>query len=104
MGELVDDVEHAKLASIMGALLKEVVGPHVVRALGCEPNARSVIQPQAGALGLPRGGLQPLASPDPLDPPVVDQPAELGPKPGDLALAVAALLPGPCDNCRRPPL
>src|SRR5215468_8756288 len=75
MGELVDDVEHAKLPSIMGALLKEVVGPHVVRALGSEPNARSVIQPQAGALGLPRGDLQPLASPDPLDPLVVDQPA-----------------------------
>src|SRR5215468_11468859 len=76
MGELVDDVEHAKLASIMGALLKEVVGPHVVRALGSGPNARSVIQPQAGALGLPRGDLQPLASPDPLDPLVVDQPAD----------------------------
>ena len=75
VGELVDDVEHAKLPSIMGALLKEIVGPHVIRALGSEPNARSVIQPQAGALGLPSGALQPLASPDPFDPLVVDQPA-----------------------------
>ena len=39
MGELVDDVEHTELASIMGALLEEVVGPHVVRALGSETHA-----------------------------------------------------------------
>ena len=30
MGELVDDVEHAVLASIMGAVLDEVVGPDVI--------------------------------------------------------------------------
>ena len=29
MGELVDDVEHAELASIMSAGLDEVVGPDV---------------------------------------------------------------------------
>src|ERR1043166_6033938 len=98
MGELVDDVEHAKLPSIMGALLKEIVGPHVIRALGSEPNARSVIQPQAGALGLPRGNLQPLASPDSLDPLVVDQPADLAQKRGNLAIAVAAIRPGRRDN------
>ena len=45
MGELVDDVEHAELPSIMGALLDEVVGPHVVAMLGSETDARSVIQP-----------------------------------------------------------
>src|SRR5215469_15673768 len=104
MGELVDDVEHAKLPSIMGALLKEVVGPHVVRALGSEPNARSVIQPQAGALGLPRGDLQPLASPDPFAPLVVDEPAGLAQKRGDLAIAVAAILPGQLDDLGRQPL
>src|SRR5262249_55037138 len=83
-------------------LLKEVVGPHVVRALGCEPNARSVIQPQAGALGLPRGGLQPPASPDPLDPLVVDQPADPAQKSRDLAIAAAATPPGPGGNGRQP--
>ena len=42
--------------------------------------------------------LQPLASPDPLDPLVVDQPAGLAQKPGDLAIAVAAILPGQLDD------
>src|SRR5260221_13495444 len=62
MGELVDDVEHAEPASIMGALLDEVVRPHVVAVLGPEPNARSVIQPETAAgrarwrTGRTRGG------------------------------------------------
>jgi hypothetical protein len=88
VGELVDDVEQAELASVMGALLEEVVRPDVVGALGSQPNARSVIQPQACPLGLPDGNLQPLASPDPLDPLVVDQPARPTQKLGDLAIAV----------------
>ena len=40
------------------------------------------------------GTFGPLASPDPLDPLVVDEPASLLQQPGDLAIAVAALLPG----------
>jgi hypothetical protein len=72
MGELVDDVEQADFAPVMGALLEEVVGPDVVGALGPQPEKRSVTQPQASTLGLPGGDFQPLASPDPLDPLVVD--------------------------------
>src|SRR5262249_35560634 len=41
-GELVDDVEQAKFASVMSALLEEVVGPDVVGALGPQPDAGSV--------------------------------------------------------------
>ena len=44
------------------------------------------------------GHLQPLASPDPLDPLVVDEPARLLQQPGDLAIAVAAVLPGKLDG------
>ena len=44
------------------------------------------------------GDLQPLAPPDPLDPLVVDQPARLLQQPGDLAIAIAAVLPGQCDG------
>src|SRR4051812_9825768 len=58
MGELVDDVEQAKFASVMSSLLDEVVGPDVVRALGSQADARTVIQPQAPALGLPGRDLQ----------------------------------------------
>ena len=82
----------------MGALLEEVVRPDVVGALGPQPDARSISQPQTGALGLPGGDFQPLASPDPLDPLVVDQPAGPTQKLGDLAIAVAAVLPGQLDD------
>jgi hypothetical protein len=103
VGELVDDVEQANFASVMGALLEEVVGPNVVGVLGPQPDARSVSQPQAGPLGLPGGDLQPLASPDPLDPLVIDQPAGPTQKLGDLAIAVAAVLPGQFDDVGRQP-
>src|SRR6188472_226986 len=50
------------------------------------------------------GDLQPLAPPDPLDPFVVDQPARLLQQPGDLAIAIAAVLPGQCDGVGGEPL
>ena len=103
VGELVDDVEQANFAPVMGALLEKVVGPDVVGALGPQPDARSVGQPQPAALGLPGGDLQPLASPDPLDPFVVDQPAGSAQQFGDLAIAVAAVLPGQLGNVVRQP-
>ena len=45
VGELVDDIERAKLAPIMSAFLNEVVRPDVIGAFCPKPNARSVIQP-----------------------------------------------------------
>ena len=49
------------------------------------------------------GNLQPLASPDPLDPLVVDQPPRLPEQPGDLAIAVAAIPTGQLDDIGREP-
>src|SRR6059058_847968 len=49
-------------------------------------------------LGCLAGTLQPLASPDPLDPLVVDQPAGPAQQLGDLAVAVSAILPGQLDD------
>jgi hypothetical protein len=72
--------------------------------LGTQPDAESVRQPQPAALGLFVGDLQPLASPDPLDPLVVDDPARLLQQPGDLAIAVAAVLPGKFDDVGGEPL
>jgi hypothetical protein len=46
------------------------------------------------------GDLQPLALPDTLDP-VVDCPARLAQECGDLAIAIAAVLPGKLDNIGR---
>ena len=47
------------------------------------------------------GNPQPLPSPDTLDPLVVDYPARLPQQSGDLAIAVAAVLPGKLDNIGR---
>src|SRR5918998_399959 len=97
--ELVDDVEHAVLPSVMGAVLDEVVGPDMVGALGPQAEAGAVRQPEPPALGLLFGDLQPLAAPDPLHPLVVDHPAGCGSQQlGDLAVAIAAVLARELDD------
>src|SRR4051812_33130581 len=50
--EPVDDVEHAVLPSVVGAVLDEVVGPDMVRVLRPQPQARAVAQPEPALLGL----------------------------------------------------
>ena len=37
--DLVDDIEHSILPSVMGAVLDEVVGPHVIAVLRPQPDA-----------------------------------------------------------------
>jgi hypothetical protein len=98
MAELVEHVEHPILATIVGAVLDKVVGPDMIALLRAQPNARSIGQPEPTALGLLRRDLQPLASPDTLDPLVVNYPTRLTQELGDLAIAVAAVLPGKLDN------
>ncbi len=80
------------------AVLDKVIGPDMIAVLRPQPNARSVGQPEPAALGLLMGNLQPLTLPDTLDPLVVDCPARLAQQRGDLAIAVAAVLPGKLDN------
>src|SRR5918994_2181709 len=64
---------HAEPPSIVRPVLYEVVGPNVITMLGPQPNARSVRQPEPSSFGLLPGHLQPLASPNPLDPIVIDE-------------------------------
>jgi hypothetical protein len=97
VGKLVNDIEHPISASVVGAVLDKVVGPDVIAALRPQPAARSVGQPEPASFGLFIGDLQPLASPDALDPLVVDY-ARLAQQPCDLAIAIAAVLPGKLDN------
>src|SRR5262249_28390532 len=68
MGKLVEHVEHPIPASIVGTVLDKVVGPDVIAVLRPQPDARSVRQPEPAALRLLMGNLEPLASPDTLDP------------------------------------
>src|SRR6266508_2396412 len=98
MAELVEHVEHPILASVVGAVFDKVVGPDMIALLRPQPNARTVGQPEPAALGLLMGNLQPLTLPDTLDPLVVDDPARLAQELGDLAIAIAAVLPGKLDN------
>jgi hypothetical protein len=98
MGELVEHVEHPVLASLVGAVLDKVAEPDMIALLWPQPNARSVGQPEPAALGLLIGNLQPLTLPDTLDPLVVNCPARLAQQRGDLAIAIAAVLPGKLDN------
>jgi len=70
----------------------------MIALLRPQPDARSVGQPEPAALGLLMRDLQPLASPNTLDPLVVDCPARLAQQFGDLAVAIAAVLPGKLDN------
>jgi hypothetical protein len=70
----------------------------VIAVLRPQPDARSVGQPEPASFGLFIGDLQPLASPDALDPLVVDYPARLAQQPRDLAIAVAAVLLGKLDS------
>ncbi len=88
----------------MGVMLDEVIGPHVIAMLRPQADARSVRQPQAAALGLLLGNLQPLPSPDPLDPLVVHKPAGVAQQSRDLAVAVATILPGKLDDVGCQPL
>ena len=104
MGELVDDVEHADLAPVVSAVLDKVVGPDVITVLGPEPDTGAVVEPEATALRLPGWDFQPLASPDPLDPLVVDQPASPTQQLGNLAIAIAAILPGQLNEISGQPL
>ena len=104
MGELVDDVEHADLAAIVDAVLNQVIGPDVIAVLGPEPEAGAVVQPEPATLRLPGRHLQPLASPDPLHPLVIHEPAGPAQQLGDLAIAVAAIEPGQLDDVGGQPL
>ena len=83
----------------MGTILDEVVGPDVIGPLGAQADAGSVSQPEPASFGLPGRNLQPLASPDSLNPLVVDDPAcRRTQQLGDLAIAVAAVLADQLDD------
>ena len=76
----------------------------MIAVLSPEPDTGAVVEPEATALRLPGWDFQPLASPDPLDPLVIDQPASPTQQFGDLAIAVAAILPGQLNEVGDQPL
>ena len=97
-GELIDDIQHAELPAVVGAVLDEVVGPDMVGALGSEPHTGAVIQPETPLPGLLARHFEPLQTPDALDPLDVHRPAGRPQHRRDPAVAVAAILRGERDD------
>ncbi len=75
MGKLVDDVEDAKLLSLMGSVFDKIVGPNMVRVFCPKTDTGPVGEPKPASLWLLLWDFQPLAPPQPLDPLVVHEPA-----------------------------
>ena len=101
VGKLVNDIEHPISSPIVGAILDKVIRPDMIALLWPQSDARSIGQPEPAALGLLAWNLQTFAPPDPFDPLVIDQPARIPQQRRDLAVAVAAVLPGKLDTVRR---
>ena len=101
MAELVNDIEHAEPASLVGTILDKVIGPDVVGIFRPQPHARPIGEPKTASFGLFVRDLQPLPFPDPFDPAVADRPTRLAQEGSDLAIAVAAIAPRQLDHVGR---
>ena len=99
---LIDHGQHPERLPIMRAVGDEVVAPDMPPILRSQPDARSVIQPETAAFGLLLRYLQPLATPDTLDPLGVHSPAFPLQQCGNPAIAIATILRcQPDDVCRQ---
>jgi hypothetical protein len=87
----VDDREHADRSPVMGSCSDKIIRPDMVRPAGPQTDAGSVVEPQSAALGLLAWDLQPLTSPDPLDPLVIYPPALAAQQRSDPPVAVATV-------------
>src|SRR5690606_6510480 len=90
--ELVDDVEHAELAPVMGAILDKVVAPDMIGILRPQSDAGSVVEPEPSFLRLLLWHFEPLLPPDPLHPFAVHLPAGVPQQGCDAPVAIAAVL------------
>ena len=72
----------------------EVIAPDMVGVLGTQPHAGPVVEPQPPSRLLLLWNLQPLTTPDPLDPVLAHLPASPLQQRRDPAIAIAAILAG----------
>jgi hypothetical protein len=73
--ELIDDVQRSVGTPIFCSVMHEVVRPDMVNMPGPETDARSVIEPEPAFPRPLHGNLQPLTTPQALDPLVVSLPS-----------------------------
>ena len=102
-GVLVQDVQRPERPTIVGAVMDEVVGPDVVGPLSPQPDTGFVVEPQTSSLWLLCWYLQPLETPQALDPFVVDLPAGISQQGCDPAIAIAAVLARQLDHVGNEP-
>ena len=95
---LIDQVEDAYTAAIVGSCAHEVVAPYMVRVLGPEPHARSIVEPQPTTWLLLLGNLQPFATPDTLHAVLANPPADSFQQRRDPAIPVTAVLAGKLED------
>src|SRR6185503_5869255 len=95
-GELVNHGEHAKAPPVLGAVLHEVVRPHVIGPFRPQSDARAVVEPEPPALGLLLWYFQPFPPPDAVDPLHAHVPALVEEQAADAPVAIAAI------PCRQP--
>jgi hypothetical protein len=91
---LVDQGQQPQAPSIVCARLDEVVTPYRIGPFGPQPDAASVVQPQSSSWLLLGRNLQSFAPPDALHTISAYIPSSILQKPGDAAVAVAAILGG----------
>ena len=82
----------------MRAVGHEVIAPDMPRVPRPKPDARSVVQPQPGPLGVLLGHFRPFPAPDALDPLVVHPPPAPLQKGDDPPVAVPAMLRRQADD------
>jgi hypothetical protein len=94
-GDCDDDIKQAIAKKLIALAKGGERNPDIL----CEEVVKDIRQPQQWAASeVARSSVQPLTLPDTLDPLVVDYPTRLAQELGDLAIAVAAVLPGKLDN------
>jgi len=92
--ELIDDVQRSVGSPVFCSVMHEVIRPDMVNMPGPETDARSVIEPEPRFPRLLHGNLQPLTTPQALDPLVVQLPACLSQHRRNPSIPVTAVLPG----------
>ena len=100
-GILIDYSEHPKGFSVMSTIHDEIIGPYMVLVFRSHSDTGAIVQPQPASLRLFLRDLQPLPSPNPLNPLIVDLPADATKKISDHAVAVTAKPSGQCNDGSR---
>lgn len=86
---LVDQRQDAQAPAVVRLSLHEVEAPDVIAVKRPQPHARAVVEPGAAARPVLLGDLEPLTTPDALDPILAHSPAVYSQQRGDAAVAVA---------------